>query len=196
MATTTTRMVAIGGILIFIASYGSVMAQAPGLAPVLAPSLGPAAAAPVGSDCFSVLVNVSDCLTYVEDGSKLAKPDKGCCPELAGLVDSNPICLCQLLGNPDISGVKIDFNKALKLPSVCGVSTPPVSTCSGIPVPPASEGPLSPSGQPSELGPAASPSGSAAATPSPRNGASSIRTLSALPLVLGLAIVFAPTLIF
>ncbi|KAJ7960397.1 Non-specific lipid-transfer protein-like protein [Quillaja saponaria] len=187
-------MVAIVGLLLFAASYGGgvMSAQAPGLAP----NLSPAAAPPVGSDCFSVLVNMSDCLTYVEDGSKLAKPDKGCCPELAGLVDSNPICLCQLLGNPDISGIKIDFNKALKLPSVCGVSTPPITTCSavGVPVslPPASEGP---NGDPTERQ-AGSPSNVIAATPSPGkndNGALSIRTLSALPLLFGLGIALAPT---
>ena len=104
-------------LLVAAASYGVVSAQTPAPAP--------------STDCFTALTNVSDCLTYVEDGSKLAKPDKGCCPELAGLVESNPICLCQLLGNPNASPVKLDYNKALKLPSVCGVSTPPVSTCSG-----------------------------------------------------------------
>ena len=90
-----------------------------------------AAPAPESNGCLMALANMSECLTYVEDGSKLSKPDKGCCPELAGLVDSNPICLCEMLGKPDSIGIKIDLNKALKLPSVCGVTTPPVSTCSG-----------------------------------------------------------------
>ena len=100
-----------------------------------APSPAPetaAAPAPEVNTCFMALTNMSDCLTFVEDGSNLTKPDKGCCPELAGLMDSNPICLCELLGKPDTIGIKIDLNKAFKLPSICGVSTPPVSTCSGI----------------------------------------------------------------
>ncbi|GFS37851.1 hypothetical protein Acr_00g0054360 [Actinidia rufa] len=95
--------------------------------PVSGPAPGPG-----GIDCISSLVNVSDCLTYVEAGSNLTKPDEGCCPALAGLVESEPICLCQLVaGNATESlGIEINMKKALKLPSVCGVQTPPVSLCS------------------------------------------------------------------
>ena len=89
------------------------------------------AAAPVSNDCFMALSNMSDCLTFVEEGSKLKKPEKACCGEFAGLVDSNPLCLCQLLANPEFAGIKLDLDKALQLPSLCAVSTPPVSTCSG-----------------------------------------------------------------
>lgn len=64
----------------------------------------------------------------------MTKPGKGCCPEIAGLLDSNPICLCQMLGRAH-SGAKIGFNidvdKALKLPSACSLEFPPASTCSG-----------------------------------------------------------------
>ena len=99
--------------------------QPPG--PVSGPAPGPG-----GLDCLTSLANVSDCLTYVEAGSNLTKPDESCCPELAGLVESEPICLCQLVaGNATESfGLEIDMKKALKLPSVCGVQTPPVSLCS------------------------------------------------------------------
>lgn len=90
------------------------------------------APAPVSSDdCSSHLTNVSDCLTYVEAQSNLTKPDKGCCPEFAGLVDSHPICLCELLKNANSFGIQINVSKALMLPSVCGVTTPPLSACSG-----------------------------------------------------------------
>ncbi|PSR86722.1 Non-specific lipid transfer protein GPI-anchored 2 like [Actinidia chinensis var. chinensis] len=102
--------------------------------PVSGPAPGPG-----GIDCISSLANVSDCLTYVEAGSNLTKPDEGCCPALAGLVESEPICLCELVaGNATESlGIEINMKKALKLPSVCGVQTPPVSLCSlaGYPVP-------------------------------------------------------------
>jgi hypothetical protein len=87
---------------------------------------------PAPDVCFTAITNMSDCLTFVEDGSKLTKPDKGCCPELAGLVDGNPACLCHLLGNSEsIIGIKINVNKALKLPTVCKVTTPDISLCSG-----------------------------------------------------------------
>ncbi|XP_073008316.1 non-specific lipid transfer protein GPI-anchored 12-like [Typha latifolia] len=92
---------------------------------------------PSGPDCMTALFNLSDCLTYVEAGSKLKKPDKACCPELAGLIDSNPICLCELLGGAAASfGISIDNARALGLPKVCHVETPPVSLCSvvGIPI--------------------------------------------------------------
>ncbi|MED6163760.1 hypothetical protein PIB30_083144, partial [Stylosanthes scabra] len=97
-----------------------------------APEVAAAAPSPTTTDnaCFTALLNMSDCLSYVQDGSNETKPDKACCPELAGLIDSNPICLCELLGKPDAVGIKIDLNKALKLPSVCRLTTPPVSTCS------------------------------------------------------------------
>ncbi|CAI8597728.1 unnamed protein product [Vicia faba] len=121
-----------------------------------------------GQGCLNALTNMSDCLTFVEDGSKLRKPDKGCCPELAGLVDSNPICLCQLLGNSDSIGIKINVNKALKLPSLCGVTTPPVSTCSAAGVPVSLPGPSSQDSMPPNM--AMTPKGSA---PSPSNSADS-----------------------
>ncbi|THG16779.1 xylogen-like protein 11 [Camellia sinensis] len=125
-----------------------VAAQAPAAAPELAAgapggeTIGAGAPGPGGAmDCMTNLLNMSDCLTYVEAGSNLTKPDKACCPELAGLVESNPLCLCQLLANTSITGIQIELNKALNLPTVCAVQTPPISTCAavGYPVP----GPMS-----------------------------------------------------
>ncbi|KAI3834842.1 hypothetical protein MKW98_015955 [Papaver atlanticum] len=97
-------------------------------------------------DCFSKVLNMSDCLTYVKTGSNLTTPDKGCCPSFAGLVESSPICLCQLLGNSSSLGIQLDVNKSLNLPKVCKVETPPVSLCAtiGIPVGPS----MSPGGAP------------------------------------------------
>ncbi|XP_050109239.1 non-specific lipid transfer protein GPI-anchored 12-like isoform X1 [Malus sylvestris] len=171
------------------------------------------APAPATTDCYTSLLGLSDCLTYVEEGSNLTKPDKPCCPELAGLVKDNPVCLCYLLGNTSSSlGFQIDTNRALKLPTVCKVDTPPASTCTvlGIPVsaPIASEGPNSPDFAESPQGPAAaaegpnspdfaeSPQGPAAAARSPeankdKNGAS--RTAdSVIALLGGLAIAILP----
>ncbi|KAG4917898.1 hypothetical protein JHK84_055223 [Glycine max] len=145
-------------------------------APTSVPKTTAAAPAPESNGCLMALANMSDCLTYVEDGSKLSKPDKGCCPELAGLVDSNPICLCEMLGKPDSIGIKIDLNKALKLPSVCGVTTPPVSTCSavGVPVslpPSMSEGPsIAPGAFSPSNADAANPASSPNSASSPAGG--------------------------
>ncbi|KAI4305819.1 hypothetical protein L6164_029162 [Bauhinia variegata] len=164
-------------------------------APVAAPPLTAASPGPAGgNDCFTALVGLSDCLTYVEEGSNLTKPDKGCCPALSKLINTNPICLCQLLGNPNATsslGVKIDLNRALKLPSVCKVETPPVSTCSavGVPVSLPMTPSMSPSGEPVN-GPATSPSsGGATASPPSSIAALSIQ-VSVLPFTFGLATAF------
>ncbi|XP_016440494.1 non-specific lipid transfer protein GPI-anchored 12-like [Nicotiana tabacum] len=152
----------------------------------------PAAPAPSpGVNCFSVLINMSDCLTFVEKDSNLTKPDKGCCPEIAGLLDSNPICLCQMLGRAH-SGAKIGFNididKALKLPSVCGLEIPPATTCSdlGVPIgaPIASDDGLAPS--PGVF--ATSP-----ASDNKDNAASTI-VFSKIHFLVGMTIVFFTTL--
>ncbi|KAG2626719.1 hypothetical protein PVAP13_3KG376462 [Panicum virgatum] len=120
------------------------------------------AAAPSGSGggtidpaCMTSLLNMSDCLSYVTKGSAARRPDAPCCPELAGLVGSNPVCLCELLsGAADSYGIAVDYARALALPGICRVATPPVSTCTAM-------------GYHVHVGPAAAPmSGS----PSPMSG--------------------------
>lgn len=94
------------------------------------PTYGPMASAPApGPDCFTLLFGMADCLSYVEKGSNKTKPDKACCPELKTLVDTAPQCLCELLASNNSYGYEIDYDRATKLPSVCKVDTPPVSTC-------------------------------------------------------------------
>ncbi|KAF5181440.1 Non-specific lipid transfer protein gpi-anchored 2 like [Thalictrum thalictroides] len=119
--------------VLFLASI-STSATQPTSVPALAPEDGsPVAPAALSDDCFNSLLNMSDCLTFVEAESNLTTPDKGCCPSLACLVESIPICLCQLLGsNANSFGVSIDVNKALQLPKVFRVNTPPVNLCSGF----------------------------------------------------------------
>ncbi|KAI3841968.1 hypothetical protein MKW92_019127 [Papaver armeniacum] len=148
-------------------------------------------------DCFSKVLNMSDCLTYVETGSNLTTPDKGCCPSFAGLVESSPICLCQLLGNSSSLGIQLDVNKSLNLPKVCKVETPPVSLCAtiGIPVggggPASSPGPMSPGGAPTgsmeTMGPMAMGHSPDTSLPPSPNGSSFIQS-SILIYLFGLVI--------
>ncbi|POO01430.1 Bifunctional inhibitor/plant lipid transfer protein/seed storage helical domain containing protein [Trema orientale] len=172
---------------------GSASGPSAGLAPGPSAGLAPG---PSGPDCMTLLLGMADCLSYVQIGSNLTKPDKPCCPELKSLVDTNPICLCELLANSDSSGFQIDINRATKLPSVCKVDTPPPSTCAllGIPVgvPTSSEGPSPSSG----LSPAGS---STALSPGKNSGnrASSATTASIVAvLVGGFAITFSSTIFF
>ncbi|KAK9999159.1 hypothetical protein SO802_018762 [Lithocarpus litseifolius] len=179
MATAKVFAMVAASVILFSAFFHSVSAQAE------APGSSPASAsAPAVDPCLNNLLNLTDCLTFVEAGSNATKPDKGCCPELAGLIESNPICLCELLGGnlTESYGFNIDVKRALKLPSLCGLKTPPVSTCSalGYAVP----GPV---GGPS---PSESPGAEPAAHPtSGKNGASSNLGFT-LAFTVGLAIAF------
>ncbi|KAK2640964.1 hypothetical protein Ddye_022727 [Dipteronia dyeriana] len=138
-------------------------------------------------DCLMKVLNMSDCLSYVTEGSNVTVPEKPCCPELAGLVESNPICLCELLGKNNNYGIKIDMSRALKLPSLCGVSTPPLQLCSvvGVPV-----------GGPT-ISPGAETPGGLAANPSTGNnignGASSSPRSSVFTILAALALAFLPS---
>ncbi|XP_073313499.1 non-specific lipid transfer protein GPI-anchored 12-like isoform X1 [Primulina huaijiensis] len=178
---TTAPITGTGYVLLFAAVFTVAASISPASSPIPSISVPPSSAnapepfstaPPPGPDCFAYLLKLSDCLTYVEKGSNLTKPDKGCCKELSDLVATQPICLCELLGNPDKVGIPVDIKKALTLPSVCKVSTPPVSLCSAIGVPVAELAPsVSPS--PSAGGPgAAGPSTGGEAVGSPGNFAS------------------------
>ncbi|XAR52276.1 hypothetical protein NMG60_11020249 [Bertholletia excelsa] len=141
----------------------------------------PAAAPGPATDCTTYLVNISDCLSYVEAGSNRTKPEKGCCPELAGVVDAKPLCICQFLANADSFGVQISVKRALLLPSVCGLKTPSLSVCSAA-------------GYHINLTPSPAPSPAEGLIPKgpPGNGASSSIVVSQLQLALsvGFAIAF------
>ncbi|XP_075634087.1 uncharacterized protein LOC142606645 [Castanea sativa] len=185
MATAKVFAMVAASVILFSAFFLSVSAQAE------APGSSPASAsAPAMDPCLNNLLNMSDCLTFVEAASNATKPDKACCPELAGLLESNPICLCELLGSniTESYGINIDVKRALKLPSLCGLQTLPVSTCSavGYPVPGPVGGP-----SPSES-PGLSPGMEPATNPiSGKNGASSNLGFT-LAFTAGLAIAFLP----
>ncbi|RLM99283.1 hypothetical protein C2845_PM06G18020 [Panicum miliaceum] len=125
--------------LLLVAVAALLLASAPPSGAQPLPSPAAAAPGPLGSGgidpaCMTSLLNMSDCLTYVTKGSTARRPDAPCCPELAGLVGSNPVCLCELLsGAADSYGIAVDYDRALALPGICRVATPPVSTCTGSP---------------------------------------------------------------
>jgi hypothetical protein len=113
-------------LLLLSPSSAQPMPSSPAAAP------GPAGGTGIDSACLNSLLNMADCLPYVSQGSTARRPDAPCCPELAGLVGSNPVCLCELLsGAADSYGIAVDYGRALALPGVCRVATPPVSTCTG-----------------------------------------------------------------
>ncbi|KAJ3673761.1 hypothetical protein LUZ60_005753 [Juncus effusus] len=80
-------------------------------------------------DCNSVIMNMADCLTFVENGSTIAIPEKTCCDGLKTVLKQNPICLCETFKNSADFGIALDMKKALTLPKACHVKTPPFSEC-------------------------------------------------------------------
>ncbi|KAK4763568.1 hypothetical protein SAY87_013006 [Trapa incisa] len=178
-----------------------VSASAPTPVLVPGPESGFSPALSPGPDCSTILFSLADCLSYVQTGSNQTKPEKPCCPELVNLVTNSSVCLCKLLGDPKSTGFDIDVNRALKLPSACDVSTPPVSLCSvlGVPVfaPISSEGSIAPDTGVPALAPTASesppatggnpPSSAGTASSEPGNRASrsvsSVGVLGAVILV-------------
>ncbi|KAL4034884.1 hypothetical protein IC575_003554 [Cucumis melo] len=152
-----------------------------------APAPGPAGEV----DCFTTLLNMSDCLSYVTAGSNDTKPNKQCCSELAGLVESSPKCLCELLSDPDKVGLTIDVDRAMKLPSQCRISTPPISLCSLLGFPVGSSPAPSP-----DLGVQPPDAGGSSTTDTPGNGGNRASSINHLRLAfpLGLALAFIPAL--
>ncbi|XP_021859493.2 non-specific lipid transfer protein GPI-anchored 11-like isoform X2 [Spinacia oleracea] len=184
-------------VILGLISVGSlnVKGQSPAMAP--APDSS-------GTDCMTLVYTMADCLTYVENGSKLAKPDKACCPEVAGVLKANPICLCEMLSKSKDFSLDLDLNRTLHLPSICKLQTPDVSLCSaaGYPVaggPTSSAGAGPSSAMPGGMSPgAAAAAAAAAAAMSPgdatattgKNGASSNVHFNAVSVVAGLAMAF------
>nr|XP_045089193.1 non-specific lipid transfer protein GPI-anchored 15-like [Aegilops tauschii subsp. strangulata] len=93
-------------------------------------------AAPQNNGCSSVMMTLSPCLDFI--GSKALEPGFSCCTTLAGIVQTDPRCLCMVLdGSAASFGIAINHTRALELPGICKVQAPPISQCTAIPVPPA-----------------------------------------------------------
>lgn len=102
------------------------------------------AVAQTPSGCSSTLVTLAPCIGYVTGSA--AQPSQRCCSALANVVNTNPVCLCQLFAGGNNIGVNINQTLALNMPAACKVTTPPLSSCkaAGVPVPPISSPPAGP----------------------------------------------------
>nr|XP_027119478.1 non-specific lipid-transfer protein-like protein At2g13820 isoform X2 [Coffea arabica] len=79
------------------------------------------------SNCNNVIITMSSCLNYVTGQSPTPPPS--CCSALANGVQTNPRCLCAVIGGGSRFGFTINSTLALSLPDACKVQTPPVSRC-------------------------------------------------------------------
>ncbi|PNT76937.1 hypothetical protein BRADI_1g55900v3 [Brachypodium distachyon] len=101
--------------------------------------------------CSSVMMTLSPCLDFI--GSKSPEPGFSCCTTLAGVVQTDPRCLCMVLdGTATSFGIAINHTRALELPGNCKVQAPPTSQCTAVPAPPTTAPPSSddPPEEPSE----------------------------------------------
>ncbi|KAJ4954326.1 hypothetical protein NE237_011109 [Protea cynaroides] len=96
--------------------------------------------------CTNAIVGMSPCLNYITGNSP--DPSSSCCQQLASVVQSQPVCLCQVLnggGATATLGIAINQTLALALPAACKVQTPSVSKCNAVNGPstsPAAESPV------------------------------------------------------
>ncbi|KAL7235931.1 hypothetical protein ACSBR1_019253 [Camellia fascicularis] len=115
------------------------------------------AAAPAPAvDCFTLVLNMADCLSYVTNGSTVKKPVGTCCSSLKTVLKSNAECLCEAFKNSAQLGITLNITKALALPTACHLSAPSVSNCRSSLVAgaaPAISPALSPSAGTNELAP-------------------------------------------
>ncbi|KAL5702766.1 hypothetical protein ACHQM5_027939 [Ranunculus cassubicifolius] len=92
-----------------------------------------AAPAPT-QDCSTVILTMTDCLSYVTSGSTIAKPEGGCCSGLKTVLKTAPECHCETFKNSGQLGISLNISKALTIPAACGNKSPPMSNC-GISAP-------------------------------------------------------------
>ncbi|XP_020105117.1 extensin-like isoform X2 [Ananas comosus] len=111
------------------------------------------------SSCLNSLLSMTSCISYVSDESSEVSPL--CCPSISAVLASQPLCLCYILNGEvgKLLGKPIDESRALGLPGLCKLTTPPISECNTMPLPP-----IYPGGPPTWPAPAPAPT---LATPAP-----------------------------
>uniref|UniRef100_A0A3B6ISS3 Bifunctional inhibitor/plant lipid transfer protein/seed storage helical domain-containing protein n=1 Tax=Triticum aestivum TaxID=4565 RepID=A0A3B6ISS3_WHEAT len=72
-------------------------------------------------DCSDALISLAGCLSYVQEGSTVATPEKSCCSGLKDVVKKEVACLCQAFQGGQDYGVTLNMTKALQLPGACKV---------------------------------------------------------------------------
>ncbi|KAF3445770.1 hypothetical protein FNV43_RR10947 [Rhamnella rubrinervis] len=121
--------------------------------------------APSSDDCSVIVYAMSDCVSFLSDGSSDTEPDHPCCSGLETVVETNADCICEAFTMSSQMGIQLNMTRVLALPAACGVPAPPLNDCH-IPQPPQSSpsnGELPPqsspsNGNPPEMSPKSAPS--------------------------------------
>ncbi|KAJ7298106.1 hypothetical protein O6H91_Y016700 [Diphasiastrum complanatum] len=105
--------------VVLIGAWCMMSSAAPTPAPAPAPQL----------DCSSEVTLLVPCLGYVQGSDK--NPSSDCCKGLTSVVDTSPVCLCQLINSGAGADSGINSTLALQLPSKCNLTNLDPSQCSG-----------------------------------------------------------------
>uniref|UniRef100_A0A0E0LHP9 Bifunctional inhibitor/plant lipid transfer protein/seed storage helical domain-containing protein n=1 Tax=Oryza punctata TaxID=4537 RepID=A0A0E0LHP9_ORYPU len=143
-------------------------------------------AASQNNGCSSVMMTLSPCLDYISGKSPI--PEFTCCTTLAGVVQSDPRCLCMVLdGSAASFGISINHTRALELPGVCKVQAPPISQCTAVPTPPPAPDTPTLADEPAETNedePSPPPAGSAGSNKKTSSATNSKKAASLMATVL------------
>ncbi|KAL6880629.1 hypothetical protein ACP4OV_012194 [Aristida adscensionis] len=94
-------------------------------------ALASSRAAAQSNGCSSVMMTLAPCMDFIS--GKSPEPGISCCSVLGGIVQTDPRCLCMVLdGSAASFGISVNQTRALELPGVCNVPTPPIGQCSGL----------------------------------------------------------------
>lgn len=80
-------------------------------------------------ECSNLVLTLSDCLTFVSNGSTVTKPQGTCCSSLKTVLNTAPKCLCEAFNSSAQLGLAINVTKAVTLPAACKLSTPSAANC-------------------------------------------------------------------
>ncbi|KAJ7518676.1 hypothetical protein O6H91_20G003100 [Diphasiastrum complanatum] len=119
------------------------------------------AAAPPPLDCSSDLILLLPCLNFVTGTDP--KPSTDCCSGLTQILNTTPLCLCQILQSQAGPGSGVNLTLAFDLPKYCNVPDANPNRCSGPAPAPA---PVPPVPAPATVPPAPAPSPVPAPAPS------------------------------
>ncbi|XP_040377837.1 non-specific lipid transfer protein GPI-anchored 11-like [Oryza brachyantha] len=151
------------------------------------------------ADCTDALLSLAGCLSYVQEGSTVVRPDPTCCSGLKDVVKKEVACLCQAFQGSQNFGVTLNMTKALQLPAACKVKTPPFSKChlsvpgvtGGAPAPAPFFGGLSPSTPSASPAATGSDDSAAVRAPAPSTSAAAVGSKGSAGLALLSAAVIA-----
>ncbi|XP_059064654.1 non-specific lipid transfer protein GPI-anchored 15 isoform X1 [Cryptomeria japonica] len=132
-----------------VANFGSVAAQSSG--------------------CGTSLATLSPCMGYITSNVTTSLPPQSCCTALSSVVQSNAVCLCQLLTTNSPLGFPINQTQALALPGACKITSPALTQCkavAGAPAPSPAKGSRNGASPATGTAPSSSPATPNAVSPS------------------------------